>query len=157
DARLDAMRAVTRRLIARGQSERAIDIATQSFTPPRKAEAVAMVGLDLISAGDRKLAERAFDRCKDAEVPTPEEQVPSEGDPPVMPPPPSDKVQMPTSVKALALIVERQANGYTENPTIKRLGQLEADARKGEVERARAEAARLPRDTDTDTGVKFRG
>jgi hypothetical protein len=141
DARLDALRLVTRRLIDRGQAERALDLG-KTFPGPRKAEAIAVVGLELFSAGKKELAEKAAHQCFQADTPA----IPLEGEeqPQVPKKDPAAGPEMPSSVAALALLLERKPTGYENNdPKLNHVGMAEADARKGEWNKARSQLNNL--------------
>jgi hypothetical protein len=63
-ARLEALRQVTRRLVAAHQSQRAQTLATQVFSgPAEQSEAIATVGLELSAAGENDLAAKAVDQA----------------------------------------------------------------------------------------------
>jgi hypothetical protein len=65
EGRLDTLRAVARRLLARGQAERVLPLAGQVFSSPEaeKAEAIAAVGLEFLAAGDKERAGKAADQA----------------------------------------------------------------------------------------------
>ncbi len=62
EARLEAVRLVTRRLAAEHQAPRALTLAAQVFSDPaEQGNAVATVGLDLYAIGEKDLAVKAAD------------------------------------------------------------------------------------------------
>ncbi len=125
EARLEALRAVTRRLIARGQGQQALDLANQVFTTgtdvPR-TEAVAAIGLELFSAGQKALAESAAEKSLTADKIV--EKREDDPDGPMKDPNPNRAPEKPfitSSVKALSLVIGRPTVGYVEdddNPQI---------------------------------------
>ncbi len=145
EARLVALRAVSRRLIERDQAQQALDLAAQAFATGKQipnTEAIAAIGLELFSAGKKKLAESAADKALKAELPIaiPPPPPPDGEGPRVLPPPPVNRPEpaITPSVAALSMLLGRKTEGFPPpDPLIQSMGEAEAFARKGDMTSAR--------------------
>ena len=143
EARLVALRAVSRRLIARDQAQQALDLAAQTFATGKvipNTEAIAAIGLELFSAGKQKLAESAADKALSAERPVLVPRAPpADGEDRPAAPPPVNLVEpiLTPSVEALGVLLRRKPEGFKPDPLAAGLGQIEANARKGDLVSAR--------------------
>jgi hypothetical protein len=142
EARRQALRAVARRLVERGQSARVLPLTNQVYprTDPEKtadqAAALAVIALAFLKAKDQQSAERAAKEALDL----------YEG---------KKKPPLRSEVVALALILHKKAPAAGEKKTdkaIEHLGNIEALARQGEVDKARQQAA----EADFDALMRFR-
>jgi hypothetical protein len=123
EARLEALRLVTRRLAAEHQAPRALTLAAQVFSDPaEQGNAVATVGLELYAIGEKDLAVKAADQ-----VMTPLNVSAGANAP------------APASVIALATLLGRPVPKGDSDST--RTGQIEALALSGRAEEARKQAA----------------
>jgi hypothetical protein len=135
EARSQALRAVSQRLLERGQSARVLPLTHQVYAAgdaeqtADKAAALAVIGLEFLKANDRASAEKAADEAlqlypKDAKPPTP----------------------LRAEVVALALVLDKKnvppAGEEAEDKGNEHIGKVEALARKGEWEAARKQAAK---------------
>jgi hypothetical protein len=127
DARLDAYRAVCRKLIARKQAERGLALAAQiSDEPERITEAEAAAGLEMLSAKQDALASRAADQALTRFAQ-------------------DERPALTPSVVALAEALKRsppapKGDAEDENTLI---GQAEGLARQGQWDAGRAKAAKI--------------
>jgi hypothetical protein len=159
EGRLAALRAVTRRLIDLDQGQRAVDLASQVFAAGEaitRTEAVAAVGLELYTAGNKALAEEAASKSLTAEAtvaaPPAVAAPPDDETAPPPPPPPRarGKPKLTPSVVALGVVVGRDPDGYDEDQVATRMGQVEGLARKGSWGEARSALVKLQGDEVRD-------
>ena len=125
EARLEAYRAVCRRLIAKKEGKRALALAAQlSDAPTEKAEALAVAGLELLTANEQTLADAAL---RDALPPFEKEE---------------ERPPIPPSVFALTIALKHEPR-LKPNPdndaevVSDHIGQAEGLARLGEWDNAR--------------------
>ena len=92
------------------------------------------MGLEAFSAGDKKLAEKAAERCVEAELTPPEPQ--PDG-------PPAEDFSV-SAVRALCLVLERSVPAsFPEDADQVDLGKIEAAARKGGADKAASNRLKL--------------
>jgi hypothetical protein len=133
EARLEAFRVVSRRLIARGKPDRVKNVASlvYSSSPADLAEALAVGGLELLRAGNKPGAARLADDALRAYTPAKEDERPA----------------LRGAVVALALALGKKppapgkARGEEENGII---GEAEGLALQGRWDEARAAARKKP-------------
>jgi hypothetical protein len=124
EARLEALRLVSRRLIAAHQAQRALALASQVFSgPAEQSEALATVGLELHAAGESDLAGKAVDQALGL-YKAPEGQT-------------APRVNV--AVVALTKLLNRQPPAGDDE--VMQIGQIEFLARQGKLDDARKLAA----------------
>lgn len=127
EARVEALRGVARRLIAKGQPDRPEALAAAVFAaaPAERAEAMAVVGLELLAADKKPQAERAANEALQ----------PYAGEPGAVP--------LSASVVALAVVLNRPVpkpgKGASDDEAIV-CGRAEGLARQGQWDAARQQA-----------------
>src|SRR5262249_56492287 len=133
EAKREALRAVCRRLLERGEAGRVLPLALKIYNAEDaagRAEGVAVAGLELLRHGDRALAEKAGDDALAAYAPPPQE---GEEAPPPVP-------ALRPAVVALALAVgkkpPKRGKGLDEEEN-EIIGRAEGLARQGKWAEAR--------------------
>jgi hypothetical protein len=136
DLRLDALRTVSRRFIARDQADRLLPLTTKVYASAEgeKAAALAAVGLELLAAEEKRAAEKAANQALEV-------YATGAGKPTLMP-----------EVVALALALNKDApdpgKGDEKNDW---LGKVEGLARQGKTDAARE---KLGKTTDVQFQLK---
>jgi hypothetical protein len=140
DAKREAVRAVSQRLIARRQTALVLPLVSQIYSAPdaEKAAALSVIALELLRANDQPTAEKAADdalKLYEAQKP-----------PPVR-----------AEVVAVAMTLGKKVpapgkEAKDEEKANEHVGQVEGLARKGEWDRARQKAE----EKDFDDAVQFR-
>jgi hypothetical protein len=125
-ARLEALRAVVRQLVARGQVERVLPIVTQLYSAPdtERAEAMAAASFELLAADKKDAADRAADQALSVYA--------GQSPPPVG-----------AGVVSLALMLEKpapKAGKAVGEEQEHHIGETEGLARQGKWEQAREKA-----------------
>jgi hypothetical protein len=123
EARREAVRAVTRRLIAAGQADRVLPLTSQlySASDADRAEAVAVVGMEFLVAGDKERAEKAAEQAISAYATKQ---------------PPALRASVVALAKALEKSPPKPGKGPDEEASAM-IGQAEALARQGKWPEAR--------------------
>jgi hypothetical protein len=125
EARLEAYRAVCRRLLAHKQADHAFALAAQiSDAGPEKQEAVAVAGLEMLAANRQTFADRAAEELKAALE--------------------QDEAQTLTpSAVALGVALNRKLPGKSEDEDSEALGRAVSRARLNQWDKARDDAAAI--------------
>ena len=135
EPRLEALRLVTRRLLALHQPQRALALAAQTFSgSEEKSAAVALVGLELVAANELDLAGKAADQAL-APFPVADSKKATESKTPPAPP----------AVIALATVLKRKVPTSDEDTLL--LGQVEALGWQRRFDEARKQAAPVTPDS----------
>jgi hypothetical protein len=140
EARLDALRRVSRHLIARGQIDRVLPLTTKVYASAEaeKAAALAAVGLELLAAGNKEAAQKAADQALEVYG----TGARGAGSPPLVP-----------EVVALALVLNKNPPEPTKaDEKNDLLGQVEGLAVQGKADEARARLGKT-----TDVHLHFKG
>jgi hypothetical protein len=154
EARLQALKLLTRRWAAKQQGARIADVARNLETGEGRAEALAVIGIELLQGPtpdrDRavKLAEEAQQALGQAAGPRPGAPAAPPAAPPRPGPPPAPAApaNAPPSLVTLWLLLDKHDQASTAAPEPKpnaepspayRIGHAEAAARKGDLNRAR--------------------
>jgi hypothetical protein len=128
EARQEGLRILGRRLIAANHGERALALAGLAISrPAERADAQALIGLEMHAAGKKDLTERAAERALQPYLTKD-----------VAPPP------LTPAVVTLALLTQKkipQANPDSLEAEDETVGQIEAKAREGKIEEARTSAS----------------
>jgi hypothetical protein len=129
EARLEALRGVAGRLVARGQTERVIPLVQQVYSAPDadQAEALAVVALELRKADEARAAEAADLALRPYDAP------------------PKDRPHLRAPVVAAALVFNKKPptpqKGSAEDERQELIGQAEGLARRGDLAQAREKVA----------------
>jgi hypothetical protein len=141
EARLEAVREVNQKLIAKNQGLRAAGIIHRLNLPDEAAELLALVGLELLRAKETKAAQTLAEQAQALVLAPP--AAPADGKPPKRPVPPATLLALWLALnrpeQARALAAEPGA-GPEPDPAV-RIGYAEGLARQGHQEAARKYAS----------------